>query len=241
MSLRRPRELKVMIIQNDETEILGLYEVYLRELGAEVSVLHAYRQAPGELFPPVSEYDAFIVGPTPISANAVDDHAFLRSEWSYLSRIIESRKSCLGVCCGGQMLARRLGARVWNCPEKEVGGYEVRLTEVGGVDPLFKGFPTEFPVFHWHSDMFEVPPGGSLLVEGRPCPIQAFRLGNVWGVIFHLEVTSSEAGRWADAYHVELEAVGKTRAQVIRECVEREPEMGELAYRLVDNFLNLSR
>ena len=81
----------------------------------------------------------------------------------------------------------------------------------------------------------------TLLVEGRPCPIQAFGLGNVRGVIFHLEVTSSEAARWADAYPSELEAVGKTRAQVIRECAEREPEMRELAYRLADNFLRLSR
>lgn len=233
--------MRVLIIQNDETETLGLYEAYLRELGTEVRVLHAYRRAPDELFPPVGEFDAFIIGPTPISANAVEDHAFLRSEWGYLGRIIESRKPCLGVCCGGQMLARRLGARVWSSPEKEVGGYEVRLTEVGGVDPLFEGFPAEFPVFHWHSDMFEVPPGGGLLVEGRPCPIQAFGLCNVRGAIFHLEVTSSEAARWADAYPSELEAVGKTRTQVIKECAEREPEMRELAYRLVDNFLRLSR
>jgi len=80
-----------------------------------------------------------------------------------------------------------------------------------------------------------------LLVEGRPCTIQAFGLGNVRGVIFHLEVTSSEAARWADAYPSELEAVGKTRAQVIKECAEREPEMGELAYRLVKNFLRLTK
>jgi GMP synthase (glutamine-hydrolysing) len=233
-------EMRVLIIQNDETETLGLYETYLRELGADVRVLHAYRQVPGALFLPVGEFEAFIVGPTPISANAVEDHAFLRSEWGYLGRIIESRKPCLGVCCGGQMLARRLGARVWSSPEKEVGGYEVRLTEVGGADPLFKGFPPEFPVFHWHSDMFEVPPGGGLLAGGRPCLIQAFGLGNVWGVIFHLEITSSEAGRWADTYPAELEAVGKTKEQVLEECRVREPEMKWLANLLMSNFLELA-
>jgi GMP synthase (glutamine-hydrolysing) len=201
------------------------------------TVFHAYDLEPDDVFPPAEFYDAFIIGPTPISANDVDDHDFLRREWEFLGALIESGKPVLGVCCGGQMLARRLGAEVVRSPEKEVGGYEVRLTEEGLEDPLFAGFPEEFPVFHWHSDMFEVPPGGSLLAVGEPCPIQAFGWGNVRGVIFHLEIDSREASRWARAYHAELEAVGKTREQVLKECREREPEMRELAYLLMENFL----
>jgi GMP synthase (glutamine-hydrolysing) len=231
--------LRALIIQNDETETLGQYVQYLKTFRVGHTVLHAYSMDPDDFFPPVDYFDAFIVGPTPISANDVADHPYLRREWDYLGEIIESGKPCLGVCCGGQMLARKLGARVRRSPEKEVGGYEVRLTEEGREDPLFAGFPDEFPVFHWHSDMFEVPPGGSLLVEGDPCPIQAFGLGNVRGVIFHLEIDRREAGRWADAYPAELEAVGKTREQVLDECREREPEMGRLARRLMENLLRL--
>jgi GMP synthase-like glutamine amidotransferase len=74
---------------------------------------------------------------------------------------------------------------------------------------------------------------------GEPCPIQAFGLGNVRGVIFHLEIDRREAGRWARAYPAELEAVGKTREKVLEECREREPEMRELAYLLMENFLGL--
>lgn len=231
--------MRVLIVQNDETETLGLYERYLLEKEIEREVFHAYSIKNDEPFPTTSGYDAFIIGPTPISANSIDQHDFLRKEWGLLGEATESGKPCLGVCCGGQMLARRLGAEVRRSPEKEVGGYEVRLTEAGKVDPLFAGFPPHFPVFHWHSDMFEIPPGGELLVEGDPCPIQAFRRGNVWGIIFHLEIDGSEVGRWDDAYPAELDAVGKTREQVIRECRKREPEMRVLAYRLIDNFLGL--
>ena len=60
-------------------------------------------------------------------------------------------------------------------------------------------------------------------------------------MIFHLEVTSGDAARWADAYPMELEAVGKTREQVVEECREREPEMRGLARLLIGNFLNLER
>jgi GMP synthase-like glutamine amidotransferase len=233
--------MKVLIVQNDETESLGLYEECLKERSIEHRVLHAYDLETGESFPPVTGFEAFIIGPTPISANDVDGHPFLGEEGGYLGEIVESGKPCLGVCCGGQMLARRLGAAVRRSPQKEIGGYEVRLTEEGMADPLFAGFPREFPVFHWHNDMFEIPPDGSLLVEGDPCPIQAFGWGNVRGVIFHLEIDGREAVRWADAYPAELEAVGKTRRQVLEECREREPEMRRLAHRLVDNLLRLGR
>ena len=241
MRLSRANPMRILVIQNDRTECLGLYEEYLKEKQIEHRVLHAYRLGPDESFPPTEEFDAFIVGPTPISANDTDRHLFLAKEWGYLNEVIRSGKPCLGVCCGGQMLARRLGARVVTSPEKEVGGYEVRLTEYGSRDPLFAGFQREFPVFHWHSDMFEVPPGGRLLAEGDPCPIQAFGWGKVRGIIFHLEINSSEAGRWADTYPAELDAVGKTRQQVLAECRERELEMGRLARRLMENFLGLSQ
>ena len=231
--------LRVLIIQNDETETLGQYVRYLKAFRIDHTVLHAYGMETDDFFPPVDFFDAFIIGPTPISANEVEEHAYLRREWDYLGEIIESGKPCLGICCGGQMLARKLGADVKRSPEKEVGGYDVRLTQDGRMDPLFAGFPEEFPVFQWHSDMFEVPPGGRLLVEGTPCPIQAFGLGNVRGIIFHLEIDRREAGRWADTYPAELEAVGKTREQVLDECGEREPEMRWLAPKLMDNFVGL--
>ncbi|HIH88039.1 TPA: hypothetical protein HA344_02370, partial [Candidatus Bathyarchaeota archaeon] len=135
---------------------------------------------------------------------------------------------------------RLLGAEVVRSPRKEVGGYTVTLTDAGISDPLFRDFPAAVPVFHWHSDMFKVSPGGRLLARGDPCPIQAYAWRNVRGVIFHLEIDHREADRWASAYPAELEAVGKTKAQVIEECRVREPEMKRLAERLVDNFLNLS-
>jgi len=230
---------KILIVQNDETETLGLYEQYLMEKGLEYLVHHAYSVNGEGSFPSVWEHDAFIIGPTPIPANDYEVHAFLREEWRFLGEVIGSGKPCLGVCCGAQLLAKRLGAEVRRSPEKEVGGYHVRLTEGGRKDPLFAGFPPTFPVFQWHSDMFEAPPGGATLAEGSPCPIQAFGWGKVRGVIFHLETERREAERWADAHPEGLDAVGKTKEQVLKECEETEPEMGRLARLLMDNFLGL--
>jgi GMP synthase (glutamine-hydrolysing) len=229
---------RVLIIQNDATENLGLYEEFLREL-VEVDVIHAYSMKISKPFPGTDRYSAFIVGPTPISANDVQKHTFLVKEWEYLSRVVGSGKPVLGVCCGGQILACLIGAQVVRSPRKEVGGYTITLTEAGSADPLFRGFPKAVPVFHWHSDMFKIPPGGQLLARGDPCPIQAYGWKNVKGVIFHLEIDHREANRWASAYPAELEAVGKTAAQVVEECTVREAEMRRLAGKLVYNFLSI--
>lgn len=230
---------RVLIIQNDPPETLGLYETYLRKRAA-VTLIKAYELPEIDPFPPVNDYDAFVIGPTPISANDALEHNFLRKEWSYLKEIADSGKPCLGVCCGGQMLSIVLGGKVVKSPSKEVGGYNVSLTENGLNDQLFHGFPHKFPVFHWHSDMFTVPPGGKLLATGTPCPIQAYRKGNVLGVIFHLEITSEDAKRWANAYPNEPAAIGKTVEQVLKECEATEKDMTKLASLLVDNFLKHS-
>ncbi len=230
---------RVLIIQNDATENLGLYEAFLRER-AGVDVVHAYSMASGEEFPGAEGYAAFVVGPTPIPANDAQRHPFLVREWEYLSRVVGSGKPVLGVCCGGQILARLLGGEVVRSPRKEVGGYTVKLTDAGLADPLFHGFRREVPVFHWHGDMFKVPPGGALLARGDPCPIQAYTWRNIRGIIFHLEIDHREAERWATAYPEELAAVGKTKEQVLDECRAKEPEMRRLSEKLIDNFLALA-
>ena len=228
---------RVLIIQNDPPEQLGLYEEYIRK-NTDLTLLHAYEMDSGDEFPSVDQFTHFIIGPTPINANDALNHEFLRREWGYLKKIIESKKPCLGVCCGGQMLAIILGGEVRKSPSKEIGAYDVSLTEYGKKDPLFSGFNSTFPVFHWHSDMFTIPPGGQLLANGFPCPIQAYRKENVWGLIFHLEITSTEAQRWAKAYPNEPKMINKTVEQVLEECRENDAEMIRLSEKLMINFLN---
>jgi GMP synthase (glutamine-hydrolysing) len=231
---------RTLIIQNDEPETLGLYERYLSEK-SDLRLFKAYKMGTDEQFPLIEDFDAFIIGPTPISANDVERINFLRKEWKFLKQLTQSEKPVLGVCCGGQMLSRALGGSVKPSPMKEIGGYKIELTWAGQIDPLFKGFPSEFPVFHWHSEMFTVPPYGVLLAEGRPCPIQAFGHGNVRGVLFHLEITADDAKRWVNAYPKEPSSIGKTTKSVIEECQEYENQMTILAERLVDNLLVMTR
>lgn len=186
----------------------------------------------------MKDYDAFIVGGTPISAYEIENHSFLRKEWDFLKEIVEENKPYFGICCGGQILARLLGAEVKRNSVMEIGGYTVELTEKGKKVSFFKDFPDQFPVFHWHGDTFDIPKGAQLLVQGKDCFNQAFSYQNAIGLQFHLEVTADEASKWADKYSNELASVNKTKEKVFEECQERENKIKELAYKLMANFFN---
>jgi GMP synthase-like glutamine amidotransferase len=135
---------RVLIIQNDSPETLGIYESRLREK-AEATLIHAYMMKPQEQFPPTDKFDAFIVGPTPISANDAHNHPFLRKELDYLQQIIDSGKPTLGVCCGGQMLSMLQGGEVHRSPRREIGGYTVNLTDQGLRAPSSEASPRPSP------------------------------------------------------------------------------------------------
>ena len=225
---------KTLVIQNCETEGFGYYQDYLLERGQEHDVFPAYSE---RKFPPLGNYDAFIVGGTPISVREIESHDFLKREWEYLAAVLKEGLPVLGICFGGQIIARILGAEVKKNPVMEIGSYDVELTSRGKTDPFFAGFEQTFPVFHWHGDAFDVPSGAALLAKGKDCPNQAFRFENSLALQFHLEIGASEAAKWAEIYKDELGLVNKTAGQVIRECAMTEEKMKSLAYQLMRNFL----
>jgi GMP synthase (glutamine-hydrolysing) len=225
--------MKVLVVQNCLIEDVGLYEDYLQNYGHEYTVVHGYKV---EVFPSLLDFDALIVGGTPVSVYDADKHPFLARELEYLSGAVRLNKPCLGICGGGQLLAKVLGAQVKRNPVMEIGGYRVKLTSAGKGSRFFEGFPSEFPVFQLHGDTFDIPKHGEFLVEGDLCKNQAFSFKKSLAVQFHLEVDSSTAGKWADEYKDDLLQVGKTRDQVVKECRRSEKEMKRLAILFLDNF-----
>lgn len=227
--------METLVIQNCQTEDIGLYQEWLQDNGIEYCVHHAYT---GIKFPPSERFGAFIVGGTPISIYEADRHDFLRKEMAYLKAVVRRDKPYLGICGGAQLLAKLLGAQVRKNPVMEIGSYNVKLTQFGRRSRFFVGFPDTFPVFQWHGDAFTIPEGGRLLVTGTDCKNQAFCYRNSLGLLFHLEVTSQAAGRWADEYRSELKQVRKTKKQAVNEYKIIEPQTKELACRLISNFFS---
>jgi GMP synthase (glutamine-hydrolysing) len=63
-------------------------------------------------------------------------------------------------------------------------------------------------VFQWHEDGFSLPEGAKRLASSTYYENQAFRLGkNIYGLQFHLEMTSAMIERWIDERSKDLAQV----------------------------------
>jgi GMP synthase (glutamine-hydrolysing) len=145
---------------------------------------------------PLEEYDAVLVFGGAMNVDQEDEHPWLRREDEFVRSLLERRMPTLGVCLGGQLLAKAAGAHVGPSPEPEFGFTPVTLTAAAAGDPLFGGLPGEFAVFNAHGYAFHVPEDGVELARSAVCS-QAFRLGDAaWGVQFHPEIRVEQVARW---------------------------------------------
>lgn len=228
------RPMRGLIVQNCEVEDLGLYADALAAQGHECTTIRGDGAA---RFPSPRDCDFVIVGGTPESATTFEStHA---AEWEFLRAAVASGVPCFGVCCGAQVLARLLGAPVKRLPAMEMGVYEAALTPDGRDDALFADFPATFPVFHWHSYAFGLPPGATHLVTQKGWPLQSFRRGTVAGVLFHLELSRDAVKRWLLAYPDELLEFGADAGALLAHVQSRADEMRTLAARLMRNFCTI--
>jgi len=132
------------------------------------------------------------------SANESDVPA-VRAELELLEQALRRGVPVLGLCFGGQVLAKLLGGEVERAPEPELGWYRV-ATE----DPELIG---EGPWLQWHYERFTLPPGARALAR-TSLALQAFAVGPHLAVQFHPEATPDTVRGWARKDRPRLEALG---------------------------------
>jgi len=195
--------MDVLILKHVETEGPGLISPWLDKRGIPYRILNLDRE---NALPLVDDWSHIILMGGPMNVYEEDRYPFLKNEDLFIKESIQRGKTLLGICLGAQLIAKALGARVSKAPVKEIGWYDVSLTEEGARHPLFSDFPKTFSVFQWHGDTFEIPHSGKLLVTGSPVPHQAFCYGgNAYGLQFHLEVTGEMIHEWVETDEEELE------------------------------------
>ena len=226
----------VYIIQNWASEGPGHIRDYLDQSGHTSRLIRSYN---GESLPDPAEAEALIVMGCPTSVSEYLEHDNLKRLFACMAAALRHDTPLLGICFGGQMIAKILGARVEKNPVKEIGIYSAQLTEAGANDPLFAGFEREFNVFHWHGDTFRVPSGVELLVKGETCTNQAFRKGRAVALQFHVETTPADIPVWCDEYADEMVEVGKSKEELIAQFATHADRLAMLTPVLLGNFFGL--
>lgn len=181
--------MQVLVVQNIDIEGPGLLRPEMEKADWQIDIRLMDRPEaylPGSL----DGYHALVVLGGPMNVYEGELHPYLRQVEQLIREAMQKDLPVLGICLGGQLIAKALGAAVTRNQVQEIGWYRLNLTAGSRQAPLFAGLPDEFPVFQWHGDTFDLPAGAVHLAETAQCRNQAFWYGrNVYALQFHLEVT----------------------------------------------------
>jgi GMP synthase-like glutamine amidotransferase len=217
--------VRALIVQNEGASPGGLVGQWLDEQAADVSVLRIDVE---ERDVDPRDYDLLV--PLGSEFPAYDEaRPFVERSRRLLERAVEADVPVLGVCFGGQLLARVLGGRAFRAPEPEIGWIPVRSR-----DPELV---SEGPWFQWHFDTFSTPPGATLVAETDAGP-QAYVQGRHLGVQFHPEVTPEIMEGWVRTYRHELHDEGVDPDALLEETERRAADSRRASRRLLRRYLD---
>ena len=214
---------QTLILQHEEPTPPGHMTQWLSDQGAKVEVFRI-DERDEELNP--RDYDLIVSLGSEFAAFD-DSIPFVQREVKLYEQAIEADVPILGLCFGGQMLARVLGSRLFRAQQAEIGWLPVRTH-----DPELV---STGPWFQWHFDSFSAPPGAKLIAETDAAP-QAFVYGRNLGLQFHPEVTPEIMDEWVRAYPHELEAEGVDPQGLLVETRQRATQAKQTTWHLLNAF-----
>lgn len=217
--------LRALVLQHEEPTPGGYVHEWLSQRGADQDVCRIDIEK-REIDP--REY-GMIVSLGSEFAAFDDSIPWLLREKQLLSNAYHADVPVLGICFGGQLLARILGGRAFRGEIPEIGWLPVRSRD--------RSLVAEGPWFQWHFDSFTPPPGAELIADSIAGP-QAFTIGCSLGVQFHPEVTTEIMDMWVAAFAHELVQEGVDPDALLEATYRQADESQAAAWRLFDGFLD---
>ena len=217
--------MKLLFIQHAICERPGLLGEIAQERGAEVL---SHLVEPNNEFPGLEGVSA-IVSMGSVEAAYDETIPWIGEEYSFLEDALAQDIPILGVCFGGQLLARVLGGRAQRARESEFGWKEVQ-TQQPSLVPVG-------PWLVWHDDEFLLPSGADLIAETDVCA-QAFGYGRNLGLQFHPEATPQIVSEWLDAASNRGQRLEPKHKAALSESESNRELSRKNAERLLDGFLN---
>jgi GMP synthase-like glutamine amidotransferase len=216
--------LTALVVQHEHPTPGGYVNQWLEDRGADQDV---YRIDIEDREVNAGDYDLIVSLGSEFAAFD-DSIPWLDREKRLLLDAARDDIPVLGICFGGQLLARVLGGRSRKGEQSEIGWLPVRSTD--------QSLVPEGPWFQWHFDTFTPPPDGRLIADSAAGP-QAYLIGRSLGVQFHPEVTPQIMDAWVKAYRHELDQEGVDPDGLLEETNRLASPSRDAAWRLFDAFL----
>ena len=217
---------RALVIEHERPTPAGLIEPWLEERGAQVETLRIDEEDPHDLDP--RDYGVIVSLGSEFGAYE-DSIEWISHEMDLFRDAMSADVPILGVCFGGQLLARTLGGKVFRSDKEEIG-----WLPVGTRDPEL--IP-DVPWFQWHFDTFTVPAGSHVVAENEVGP-QAFTIGRNFGLQFHPEITTEIMDEWVRVYRHELDEHGVDPDALLEETYRLNESSRAASRKLLDTFLD---
>ena len=229
--------MKVLFIQHDHVSPTGPVGERFRERGFETSEILVVDEADfgspnvAFKFPDFNDYDVLV----PLGApwGAWDDACignWLTPEIEWIRSAIDAGKPVLGICFGGQLIARAMGGSVAPGPKGEIGWTSIWSDRE---DLVGNG-----PWFQFHYDRWQLPPG-AIEIARNPVASQAFIYGKSLAVQFHPELNAAGLKGWLDwGGDVKVLEDGQDPEIMLAQTEAYEAAARERTYKLVDAFID---
>lgn len=231
--------MTVLVIENYPDTPLGLVAAALEEAG--VGTAHVAAHAGEEVPSDAQAWSGLVV--LGGEQNALDDsHSpFLPDVCALIRAFHDAGKPVLGICLGAQLIVRSFGGRNILGRPVEFGWHEVEPTDEGRSDPVLQVMEAGGPVFHWHSDTFDLPDGAVHLASSVQTAHQAFRLGaSTYGIQFHFEASQAVVRDWSDKFAASIKNYDPDwQDKLDAECARTGPEADRIGLKLARAWAGL--
>lgn len=230
--------MRVLFMRHDHVSPAGLIGEAFADRGFEVETMlvvpEEHYSSPNVTFdfPDPADFDVLV--PMGAPWGAWDDErigSWLLPELQWLRDADQAQVPVLGLCFGGQLLARTHGGSVAPAPVHEIG-----WLPVWSDDPELI---SEGPWFQFHYDRFQVPPDATEIARTARAS-QAFTLRRNLGVQFHPELRADMLDGWyrspGDARSL-VAHDGQDPEILLAQTKAYEPAARKRAGALVDAFL----
>jgi GMP synthase-like glutamine amidotransferase len=179
-------------------------------------------------FPDPTDFDAVMLLGAPWSVYAPEVASWVQPELELVREADRAGVPVLGICFGGQMLARAHGGDVYAAAAPEIGWHAVHSDDAA----------LDGEWFQWHYDRWTTPPEAVELARNAATS-QAFMLRRNLALQFHPEVDAVGVKGWIDhGGHRQAVAAGLDPELILAKTKALETAAAVRARRLVDMFLD---
>jgi len=228
--------MRAHCLQHEPFEGMAAIETWLAAKNFEISHTCFFES---EQLPVINNIDWLILMGGSMSVNDEKDFPWLVKEKEFVHQCIKQGKVVVGICLGAQMIANCLGAKVYSNHNKEIGWFPIKKENAAKTE-LFKDFPNEITVFHWHGETFDLPKGAELIASSEACKNQIFTLNeHVIAFQCHLETNTASLSSLNDNCRAELQSAPyiQTENQMLEDEKKYSSKMHEVLYRVLDKLL----